>query len=52
METWLDKTCHKWSLFQIYSIDGGWGAKQEDGHFNGIVKDILDFNKIYYTNIV
>ena len=24
-------------FFQVYSIDGGWGTKQSDGHFNGIV---------------
>ena len=28
-------------FFQVYSIDGGWGTKQSDGHFNGIVGFII-----------
>ena len=31
--------------WQIYSIDGGWGAKQSDGHFSGIVSGIKIKNK-------
>ena len=26
-------------IFQVYSVDGGWGAKVSEGNYSGMVRD-------------